>query len=115
MSPSEWLQANLSDVIVAAAQAGPPWPARRPEPMRRRRVLTFKQVRKMSSTGANTSGLGSNAREPLHPYDMPNGAGEFSWGSGLEPPSVRGKPPSEGGMYRGITPDCAARIGVGRC
>lgn len=68
----------------------------------------------MSSTGANTSGLGSNAREPLDPYDMPNGAGEFSWGPGLEPPSVRGKPPSEGGRYRGTSPPCESNVRVSR-
>lgn len=42
-------------------------------------------------------------------------ASEFSWGSGLEPKRLRGAPPSKGGMYRATTPDCAARIGVGRC
>lgn len=42
---------------------------------------------------------------PLDPNDT-DGESEFCWGEGLEPRSVRGKPPSEGGRYRGTTPDC---------
>lgn len=32
-------------------------------------------------------------------------ATEFSWGPGLVPPGCERKPPSEGGMYRGRSPD----------
>lgn len=42
------------------------------------------------------------------------GASEFSWGDGLEPASVRGKPPLEGGRYTGLSPDCPNQIGVSR-
>lgn len=66
-------------------------------------------------TGANTNGLGDyDIRCPLDPNADSDDASEFSWGAGLEPPSVRGRPPSEGGRYRGTTPDCEPRIGVKR-
>lgn len=69
----------------------------------------------MSSTGANTSGLGDyDIRYPLDPNADSNDATEFSWGAGLEPPSVRGNPPAKGGRYRGTTPPCDPQIGVGR-
>ncbi|OBK75015.1 hypothetical protein A5651_09105 [Mycobacterium sp. 1274761.0] len=68
----------------------------------------------MSSTGADTSGLGDyDIRRPLDPNADSVEASEFSWGAGLEPPSVRGKRPAEGGRYRGTTPDCEPRIAVG--
>lgn len=50
---------------------------------------------------------------PLDPNDT-DGESECSWGEGLEPPCVRGKPPSEGGRYRGTAPECDLTIGVGR-
>jgi hypothetical protein len=68
-----------------------------------------------SSSGANTVGAGEpNFRRPLDSDELDSEASEFSWGDGLEPKSVRGKPPSEGGRYRGTTPDCGSHIGVGR-
>jgi hypothetical protein len=49
------------------------------------------------TTGANTNGLGDyDVRYQLDPNAL-FGASEFSWGAGLEPPSVRGRLPSEGG------------------
>ncbi len=69
----------------------------------------------MSSTGADTNGLGDyDIRRPLNPNVDSVDASEFSWGAGREPPSVRGKPPAEGGRYRGTTPSCDPQIGVGR-
>lgn len=68
----------------------------------------------MSNTGANTNGLGDyDTRYPLDPNADPD-ASEFSWGAGIEPAAVRGKPPAEGGRYRGTTPDCERVIGMGR-
>ncbi len=52
-------------------------------------------------------------RRPLDP-NADSDESEMSWGSGLEPKSVRGKPPSEGGRYTGTTPECEPLIGVGR-
>jgi hypothetical protein len=64
-----------------------------------------------TTSGANTSGLGDyDSRYPLDP-NAEAGASEFSWRSGLEPPTLRGKPPSEGGRYRGTSPSCEKRIG----
>jgi hypothetical protein len=69
----------------------------------------------MSNTGANTNGLGDyDIRGPLDPSAVSADASELSWGAGLEPPSVRGRPPAEGGTYRGTTPDCEHRLGVRR-
>lgn len=69
----------------------------------------------MSDTGANTNGVGDyDIRRPLDPNADSAHASEFSWGAGLEPLAVRGKPPAEGGRYRGTTPDCEPRIGVRR-
>lgn len=69
----------------------------------------------MSNTGANTNGLGDyDIRRPLDPNADSADASEFSWGFGLELPSVRGKPPAEGGRYRGTTPECDPVIGVSR-
>jgi hypothetical protein len=66
------------------------------------------------TTGANTNGLGDyDTRYPLDP-NADAGASEFSWGAGLEPPTVRGNPPAEGGRYRATTPDCDPVIGAGR-
>jgi hypothetical protein len=69
-----------------------------------------------------SSGVPDGNAFGLSDYDMPRpldpdadlGASEFSWGDGLEPQSVRGKPPSEGGMYKGLSPDCAPQVGVSR-
>lgn len=71
----------------------------------------------MTSTGANTSGLGDNsqlARNLAFLERGETGDSEFSWGDGLEPRSVRGKPPSEGGRYRGTSPPCENRVNVSR-
>ena len=47
-----------------------------------------------NASGANTYGAGDyGIRYPLDPNADPD-ASEFSWGAGLEPESVRGKPPS---------------------
>jgi hypothetical protein len=68
-----------------------------------------------SSTGANTFGAGEpGIRRPLNVDELDSEASEFSWGGGLEPKSVRGKPPNEGGRYRGTSPPCDPQIGVGR-
>ena len=67
----------------------------------------------MSAAGANTSGLGDHSRSRLL-EDMPDDASEYSWGPGLVPPGLRGVPPSEGGMYRGTTPEGPPQIGVSR-
>lgn len=53
-------------------------------------------------------------QRPLDMAELDSNASEFSWGEGLEPASVRGKPPREGGRYRGTTPDCEPVIGVSR-
>lgn len=65
-------------------------------------------------SGANTNGLGDyDVRYPLDP-NAEAGTSEFSWGAGIEPPTVRGKRPAEGGRYRGTTPPCDPVIGVSR-
>jgi len=40
------------------------------------------------------------------------GAGEFSFGSGLDAPDTGGLPPSEGGRYQGTTPPCEPTVAV---
>lgn len=55
--------------------------------------------------------MNSDIRPPLDP-NADVDASEFSWGAGLEPPSVRDKPPAEGGRYRGTSPPCDPVIGV---
>ena len=65
-----------------------------------------------NTSGANTHGIGdSGIRYPLDPNAEPD-ASEFSWGAGLEPESVRGRPPSEGGRYKGQSPPCEPNVGV---
>lgn len=65
-------------------------------------------------SGANTFGVGDyDVRYPLDPNADSDDASEFSWGVGIEPPSVRGRPPADGGRYRGTTPDCARVMGMG--
>ncbi|WP_123023575.1 hypothetical protein [Mycolicibacterium stellerae] len=67
-----------------------------------------------TSSGANISGANdAGLRYPLDPNAEPD-ASEFSWGAGIEPSSVRGKPYAEGGRYRGTTPDCDPIIGMNR-
>jgi hypothetical protein len=67
-----------------------------------------------NSSGANIRGLGyDDIRRPLDPNTEAD-ASEMSWGAGLEPSSVRGKPVAEGGRYTGLSPDCAPIIGVSR-
>lgn len=53
-------------------------------------------------------------QRPLDMNELDSSASEFSWGEGLEPASVRGKPPLEGGRYRGTSPPCDRQIDVGR-
>jgi hypothetical protein len=66
-------------------------------------------------SGANTTGAGEpNIRYPLDMDELDSAGSEFSWGEGLEPEAVRGNPPSEGGRYRGASPDCNPVIGVRR-
>jgi hypothetical protein len=67
-----------------------------------------------NTSGANPSGMNdTDIRYPLDPNAEPD-ASEFSWGSGLEPKSLRGKPVAEGAMYRGQSPPCDPIIGVSR-
>lgn len=68
------------------------------------------------STGANTFGtsdyssrLGGLAFERMA---KDNGAGEFSYGPGLDVPGHEDKPPCQGGRYKGKTPPAAPVIGV---
>lgn len=70
----------------------------------------------MSRTGQGGTGLGDSQfdRNLAFLESGDTGASEFSWGDGLEPVSVRGKPPLEGGRYRGKTPDCPNQVGVSR-
>lgn len=53
-------------------------------------------------------------QRPLDMSELDSSASEFSWGEGLEPASLRGKPPVDGGRYRGTSPDCKPQIGYGR-
>ena len=85
---SKWLQANLSDVIVAVPQAN-----------------------------ATLAGQTANAVEQQSTQavdDADPDVSEFSWGQGLEPPLLRGKPPNEGGRYRGTSQLCEKHIAVSR-
>lgn len=63
--------------------------------------------------GSGSVGYDSIPR-PLDMAELDSQASEFSWGAGIEPTSVRGKPPSEGGRYKGTTPECEPVIGVER-
>lgn len=40
------------------------------------------------------------------------GAGEFSFGSGMDAPETLGLPPSQGGRYSGQSPPCEPTVGV---
>lgn len=53
-------------------------------------------------------------QRPLDMNELDSSVSEFSWGEGIEPASVAGNPPSEGGRYRGTSPDSVPVIGVGR-
>jgi hypothetical protein len=67
-----------------------------------------------SASGVNSFGVNDTGiRRPLDPNAEPD-ASEFSWGAGLEPQSVQGRPPPEGGRYKGKAPQCPPIIGVGR-
>ena len=67
-----------------------------------------------NASGTNTSGVNDDSiRYPLDPNADPD-ASEFSWGEGLEPPLLRGKPPNEGGRYRGTSQLCEKHIAVSR-
>jgi hypothetical protein len=68
-----------------------------------------------ASSGGNVAGVAyDHIRPPLDPNAEAADASEFSWGAGLEPSSVRGKPPSEGGRYTGLSPECEPRVGINR-
>jgi hypothetical protein len=54
----------------------------------------------------------ADIRALLDPYADRVEASEFGWGSGIEPPSVRGKPPADGGRYRGTSPPCDPLVDV---
>lgn len=41
-----------------------------------------------------------------------NDATELSWGNGLVPPGLENAPPSEGGMYQGVSPPQPPRIQI---
>lgn len=41
-----------------------------------------------------------------------DGAGEFSYGAGLDVPGYEDTPPCQGGRYKGQSPTCARVIGV---
>jgi hypothetical protein len=59
----------------------------------------------MSRSGVNISGLGSDGlRRPLDMESLGDEASEYSWGTGLVPTVFEDASPSEGGMYRGLTP-----------
>jgi hypothetical protein len=79
--------------------------------------MAGREVTMPDSSGANTYGLsdfespsGSTAFERML---QDNGAGEFSYGAGLDVPGYEDKPPAEGGRYKGQVPPCAKVIGVG--
>lgn len=55
----------------------------------------------------------NDIRRPLDPNAEPD-TSEFGWGAGIDVPGTEDKPPSEGGRYRGTTPDCGPVIGVSR-
>jgi hypothetical protein len=67
------------------------------------------------SSGANTYGL-SDFESPsggaaFARMAQDNGAGEFSWGAGLDVPGYEDAPPAQGGRYKGQSPQCAKVIG----
>ena len=69
------------------------------------------------STGANTFGA-SDYNSPYPGYGFLErgevGAGEFSYGPGLDVPGYENKPPSEGGHYKGTSPPAEPKVTVGR-
>jgi hypothetical protein len=65
-----------------------------------------------SETGTNTNGLGyDDIRRPLDINELESEASEFSLGPGLVPKGLEHAPPSEGGRYRGQSPDCPPQVG----
>lgn len=69
------------------------------------------------STGANT--FGASDYSSLYPgcgflEGKEVGAGEFSWGPGLDVPGYEDAPPSQGGRYKGTAPLAQPVIGVVR-
>lgn len=58
--------------------------------------------------------MGNGPRRPLDMDELESEPSEFCWGEGLEPPSVRGKPLSAGGMYRGLAPEQPPTVGIRR-
>jgi hypothetical protein len=85
--------------------------------VRRRDCVGRRRRRRHHARGSGANIFGDGAEEylryPLDPNAEPD-ASEFSWGAGLEPASVRGKPPSEGGTYRGTSPPCSKVTEVSR-
>ena len=73
----------------------------------------------MRSNGANSGANISRTNDagmcyPLDVDQLDSKASAFSCAEGVEPPSVRGKSYSEGGRYRGTTPECDPIIGIDR-
>lgn len=59
----------------------------------------------MRQTGIGAFGLGDYTRGgPLE--DMTDDASEYGWGAGLVPEGLENADPSQGGMYKGGTPEC---------
>lgn len=67
----------------------------------------------MSRTGSNASSLGDRAPRPFDP-DTVDGSSEYGWGPGLVPKGLENAPPSEGGLYSGLTPPCGPHVRVSR-
>jgi hypothetical protein len=68
----------------------------------------------MSSTASNTFGVGDHMRRPLDMNELDSEASEMSWGPGLTPKGLENAQPSEGGRYKGQSPECERHIGVSR-
>ncbi len=68
----------------------------------------------MSRTGSRISGTGAHDGRPLDMDELDSNASEYSWGPCLSPKSRENAPPSDGGMYSGLTPPCDPQIGVSR-
>ena len=66
------------------------------------------------SSGANSHGLGDFGGVAGQRMAQDNGAGEYSYGAGLDVPGFEGKPPAEGGRYVGTSPPCERIVGIER-
>ena len=72
-------------------------------------------------SGANTYGLSdfdslsataSRGGVAFERMMRDNGAGEFSYGAGLDVPGYEDKTPAEGGRYKGKSPPCEKILGA---